>query len=78
MTENHPKVKDIEQSIARILKRASGEKDQTVKRDGNAIHNYTNFEGRKFFFNFNLCRYIQGTSFHLFKVTYTAAEVTIS
>ena len=27
-------VKDIEQSIARMLKRASGQKDQSVKRDG--------------------------------------------
>ncbi len=27
-------VKDIEQSIDRMLKRASGQKDQTVKRDG--------------------------------------------
>jgi hypothetical protein len=27
-------VKNIEQSIDRMLKRASGQKDQTVKRDG--------------------------------------------
>lgn len=27
--------KDIEKSIERMLKRASGEKDQSVKRDGN-------------------------------------------
>ncbi len=31
---NHVEVKDIEQSIARMLKRASGQQDQTVKRDG--------------------------------------------
>ena len=39
MTENSQtlQVKDIEQSMARMLKRASGEKDQTVKRDGELI-----------------------------------------
>ena len=33
-TEHQIQVKDIDQSIARMLKRASGEKDDTVKRDG--------------------------------------------
>jgi len=31
-----PKAKDIEKSIDRMLKRANGEKDETVKRDGTA------------------------------------------
>lgn len=31
---NQLQVKDIEKSIARMLKRANGEKDLTVKRDG--------------------------------------------
>jgi len=31
-----PRAKDIEKSIDRMLKRASGEKDETVKRDGTA------------------------------------------
>jgi hypothetical protein len=37
MNENkasRPQVKDIEESIVRMIKRASGEKDQTVRRDG--------------------------------------------
>ena len=33
--ESQPKLKNIEQSIERMLKRSSGEKDETVKRDGN-------------------------------------------
>jgi hypothetical protein len=33
--ENDIKVKNIEQSIERMLKRASGEQDKTIKRDGN-------------------------------------------
>ena len=32
--EHHIQVKDIELSIDRMLKRASGQKDLTVKRDG--------------------------------------------
>ena len=46
--ESRIEVKDIEKSIERMLKRANGEKDLTVKRDGIIILKKQNDSLKKF------------------------------